>query len=73
MHCESIKQEKMDKLKEELEILKKPFLKEKWETLNWIAATERKLGLPVSVEVLPEKEEEQSKGMISFDKVEPRS
>lgn len=50
LHCDHIRKIKLEKYKQHLESLKKPFLEEKRQTFKWIAETERKLGLPVSVQ-----------------------
>jgi len=49
----STRHERLEAYRKVLEAKKEPFMKEKAETLKWIAETEQKLGLPVSVEVPP--------------------
>lgn len=51
MHGEKLKAERLKSYKEELEAQQDGFLKEKAETLKWIADTEKSLGMPLSVEV----------------------
>lgn len=51
MRKREIIHKKLNEYKESLERQKEPFLKEKAETLKWIAETEKSLGLPVSVTV----------------------
>ncbi|XP_042878682.1 28S ribosomal protein S15, mitochondrial-like [Penaeus japonicus] len=51
MHKREIVHRKLNEYKESLELQKEPFLREKEETLKWIAETERSLGVPVSVAV----------------------
>ncbi|XP_027223376.2 small ribosomal subunit protein uS15m [Penaeus vannamei] len=51
MRKREIIHKKLNEYKESLESQKEPFLKEKAETLKWIAETEKSLGLPVSVTV----------------------
>jgi len=45
------RRERLEAYRKILEAKKEPFLKERAETLQWIAETEQKLGLPISVEV----------------------
>jgi len=51
MHYYTTRKERLDEYRRILEAKKEPFLKEKAETQKWIAETEQKIGLPVSVEV----------------------
>lgn len=51
LHFYATRKERLDEYRKILEAKKEPFLKEKTETLKWIAETEQKLGLPVSVEM----------------------
>lgn len=51
MRKREIVHKRLNEYKETLESQKEPFLKEKAETLKWIAETEKSLGLPVSVTV----------------------
>ncbi|XP_045613948.2 small ribosomal subunit protein uS15m isoform X1 [Procambarus clarkii] len=53
MHGEELKEKRLAEYQAALELQKEPFLKEKVETLRWIAETETSLGVPVSV-VVPE-------------------
>lgn len=50
MHKDDIKRERLEIYKEVLEAQKEPFLKEKAETLQWIAKTEAEIGVPITVE-----------------------
>lgn len=49
MHGEDLRKKRLEAYQAALELQKEPFLKEKAETLQWIAETETSLGLPVSV------------------------
>nr|XP_053629107.1 28S ribosomal protein S15, mitochondrial-like [Cherax quadricarinatus] len=49
MHGEDLRKNRLEAYQAALELQKEPFLKEKAETLQWIAETETSLGLPVSV------------------------
>jgi len=51
LHYYDIRKKRLEEYRKILDAKKDPFLKEKEETLKWIAETEQKLGLPVSVEV----------------------
>jgi len=51
IHYHTTRKERLKEYREILEAKKEPFLREKAETQMWIAETEQKLGLPVSVEV----------------------
>lgn len=51
LHYYDIRKERLEEYRKVLEAKKDPFLKEKEETLKWIAETEQKLGLPVTVEI----------------------
>lgn len=51
MHYYATRKERLDEYRKILEAKKEPFLKEKTETLKWIAETEKKLGLPISVKI----------------------
>ncbi|KAK7060660.1 putative universal ribosomal protein uS15 [Halocaridina rubra] len=50
MHKETLKIDRLEAYKAILETQKEPFLKEKEETLEWIAKTEKELSVPVSVD-----------------------
>ena len=49
--CDSIRQEKLDALRRQLDAEKPAFERERREACEWIAAEERELGLPISVDV----------------------
>jgi len=51
LHYFDLRKKRLEEYRKVLEAKKEPFLKEKAETLKWIAETEKKLGLPVSVEI----------------------
>lgn len=46
-----LREKRLEEYRKTLEQQKEPFLKEKAETLRWIAETETSLGVPVSVTV----------------------
>ena len=51
IHCEKIVAAKLEAYRKHLDSLKRPFLEEKLKTLKWIAKTEKKLGIPCTVEI----------------------
>ena len=48
--CDGIRQEKLDALRQQLDAEKPAFERERREACEWIAAEERALGLPSSVD-----------------------
>lgn len=59
LYGEDLREKRLAEYQETLEKQKEPFLKEKAETLSWIAETEASLGVPISVSV-PGRETEEA-------------